>query len=962
MPDAKAFNHRRELPLVPARWQVPAASGLQRQRLLGALRDPWEHGLVLLVAPAGCGKTTLLAQFAAASQVPVAWFRAESSERDPTHLLRYLEASLRAALPGIGGEFSSVEAAAAALHGLKQKAVLVLDDLHTLEHSNAEQALGRLIRFLPRNLAVVAASRCSPKLNLSRLRLDGRLRMIEAGDLRFRAWEVERLYSDLYRDPLVPEDLALLTHKTSGWAAGLHLFHLATRGRPLVERRARLDTLNGSSKLIREYLADNVLSELPIGLKNFLVGTCVLGRLTARHCDRLLEATGSARLLEELEDRQLLLRDTDGDGYRSHDVLRTHLEAILVERLGETDARKRYRSAAILLEDSGDHADALYAYFRAEEWEGVGRLLANEGPRLASSAAPWIDQMPLPLGADNPWLLLGAARRQRLAGRWWEAIRTYTRAENAFQTQAGMETCRSERRAIAIWLERPLEQLNGWDGMVRASTRSVQAPTVRSGRPTPRDTVAGGLASLIAGNVNDAREALGAAAGMPGASEGLVLGARLAGSAALLLCDPYAVTELDSVVTEADRSGNAWLALLGRAILALTGRREGLAEAASVRAHFDGQGDIWGRALAALMEGLGQVVAGAGTPTHLEAAAQDFRSLGATTLEAWCLCARSLLLARSGDAGTRLAALEAESVARAAHLGGPLHLAYEALALAEPHRSEVYRDLAEKIREQSGLARATQPQPGEPSGDAVPVPVDIRCFGEYRILVAGSQLDLKAIKPRARQLLRMLSIHFPRPVHLEVLGAALWPESDRDVVRRNLQVAVHAVRRLLASGALSAGDTLLARDGESYCLDLPPGSVVDLRQFEQCLAGGRQARAARDHRKAAQMYQRALDLHSGDLLGGEGPAEWVVMERERCRAQAVEAAELLADACRDSGDLDACVRACERGLRLDRFRDNLWRRLISAHQREGNRAAEMKARLTYSAILAELGLEQKPAI
>ncbi|MEX0789448.1 MAG: BTAD domain-containing putative transcriptional regulator [Actinomycetota bacterium] len=865
-----------------------------------------------------------------------------------------------AALPELSGDFSSVEGAAAALHGLRKKAVLVLDDLHTLEDSIAEQALGRLVRLLPRNLAVVTASRSSPKFNLSRLRLDGRLRLIEAGDLRFRAWEVERLYNDLYRNPLTPEDLALLTHKTSGWAAGLHLFHLATRGRPLVERRARLETLNGSSKLIREYLADNVVRELPFRLRTFLVETCVLGRLTGRLCDRLLQTTGSAALLEELEDRQLLSTATAGDGYRCHDVLKTHLEAILVQRLGETAAHLRYRQAGILLEDSGDHADALYAFFRAEDWEGVGRLLANEGPRLASSAAPWIDRMPLPLAADNPWLLLGSARRQRLAGRWREAAETYTQAENAFDTRAEMEICRSERRAINIWLERPLEQLSGWDGLVRASTRSPQLPVAGADRLAPRDTAAIGLASLLAGNVNDAREALKAAAEMPGASESLVLGARLAETVALLLHDPQAATELDSLVSEADRCANAWLALMGRAALALTGRPEGLAEAASVRAHFVGQDDIWGRALAGLMEGLGRVVAGKGPGALLEPAAEDFRALGATTLEAWCLCARSLLLVRSGDPTAPAAALQAESVAKAAHLGGPLHLAYEALAIVEPHRAEVYGDLAEEIRVRSGLARPTLPRPAELSGD--PVPVDIRCFGEFRIIVGGSQLDLRAIKPRARQLLRLLAIHYPRPVHLEIIGAALWPESDSEVVRRNLQVAVHAVRRLLASGPFPSGATMLARDGESYRLDLPEGSLVDLRELEQSLAEGRQARAAGDSSRAAQAYQRALDLHFGDLLSEDGPAEWVVMERERGRAQAVEAAQLLADACRESGELDDCVRACERGLRLDRFSDNLWRRLISAHQRAGNRAAEMKARLTYSAILAELGLEQEPAI
>lgn len=365
--------------------------------------------------------------------------------------------------------------------------------------------------------------------------------------------------------------------------------------------------------------------------------------------------------------------------------------------------------------------------------------------------------------------------------------------------------------------------------------------------------------------------------------------------------------------------------------------------------------------MAGLMYGLGQLVAGEGPGTRMADAAEDFRSVGATTLEAWCLCAGSLLLARSNNPGAREAALQAESAARSAHLSGPLHLAYEALSIVEPHRAEVYSELAREIRHRSGLA---MPAPWKKANDGKRlevIPVDIHCFGEYRISIAGKQLNLKSIKPRARQLLRLLSIHYPRPVHLEVIGAALWPESDREVVRRNLQVAVYAVRRLLASGPLS-GDTMIARDGESYCLELPERSVVDLIEFEESLVEGRQARAVNDHHRAAKAFQRALEIHGADLLSEDGPAEWVVMERERCRAQAVEAAQYLADAFRETGDLEAAVRACERGLRLDRFQDNLWRRLILAHRRAGNRAAEMKAHTTYYSVLAELGLEQDPAI
>ena len=209
MPDAEPFEHRLQLPLVPARWRVPAASGLQRQRLLSAPKDPWEHGLVLLVAPAGSGKTTLLAQFAAGAAGPVAWFRAESSERDPAHLLRYLEASLEGERSPAGGRLQLGGGGCRRPRRVPgRKAVLVLDDLHTLEESNAEEALGRPLPLSSSQPGGRGRLPVLSEVNLSRLRLDGRLRLIEAEDLRFRAWEVERLYSDLYRDPLVPEDLA----------------------------------------------------------------------------------------------------------------------------------------------------------------------------------------------------------------------------------------------------------------------------------------------------------------------------------------------------------------------------------------------------------------------------------------------------------------------------------------------------------------------------------------------------------------------------------------------------------------------------------------------------------------------------------------------------------------------------------------------------------------------------------
>ena len=132
----------------------------------------------------------------------------------------------------------------------------------------------------PTWLHVLAGGRRMPAFNLSRHELAG-VRVLDAERLRFRAWEVEYLLRDVYREPLPPDDAAALARRVGGWAAGLHMFHLSTRDRPLPERRRAVAALDGRSTLTRGYLARTVLAELPADLREFLVRTCVFDVLTA---------------------------------------------------------------------------------------------------------------------------------------------------------------------------------------------------------------------------------------------------------------------------------------------------------------------------------------------------------------------------------------------------------------------------------------------------------------------------------------------------------------------------------------------------------------------------------------------------------------------------------------------------------------------------------------------------------
>src|SRR5206468_3218110 len=123
-------------------------------------------------------------------------------------------------------------------------------------------------------------------------------------------------------------------------------------------------------------------------------------------------------------------------------VLRSHLEAMLVEQVGEAEARVRYRRAGELLEGTGALPDALQAYCRGEDWQSAAQLLGRDGEQLALQGGGWIDRLPLALREHDPWLLLALARRHRAAGHLRESISAYERAEAAFGATAPAIACR----------------------------------------------------------------------------------------------------------------------------------------------------------------------------------------------------------------------------------------------------------------------------------------------------------------------------------------------------------------------------------------------------------------------------------------------------------------------------------------------------------------------------------------
>jgi DNA-binding SARP family transcriptional activator len=240
------------------------------------------------------------------------------------------------------------------------------------------------------------------------------------------------------------------------------------------------------------------------------------------------------------------------------------------------------------------------------------------------------------------------------------------------------------------------------------------------------------------------------------------------------------------------------------------------------------------------------------------------------------------------------------------------------------------------------------------NGSAEEPNVQLRCLGDFSLVISGQPIDEQVAKPMERALLHLLASRAGERIHREALIEALWPEADRDAGLHRLQVAVSSLRRLLAA---SAGDAqLLARDGDSYRLTLPQESDVDLWKLNRALRQSGQARGGRDRPGEMAALAEALTAYTGPLLPGDGPADWAAALRASLQAQVADAAGRLASLRLEDGDPQGAVEAARAGLAVDRYRDELWKSLIEAADQSGHHAEAGRARQAYAAVLEELGV------
>ena len=367
----------------------PQPGSLRRPRLLDKLDEALARGLIVVCAPAGFGKTILLADWIRRGGRPVAWLSLDAGDSDPARFWRHALAALDRARPGIAERITPLleppappsfdglvtalinELAAQAADG---EVLLLLDDYHLIDSQQVHASLMFLLDHLPPELHLVLAARADPPLALARLRARGQLTELRAAELRFTSEEAAALLREAIGAELPEAVVAALAARTEGWAAGLRLAALSLRGRP--DASGFVATFSGSHRYVLDYLAEEVLDHQSEQVRGFLIETSMLERLSGELCDAVTGRTGSQAMLEAVEAAGLFLVSLDEvrGWWRYHqlfaDLLRARLQQERPDRVPVL-----HRAAAAWYEKHGLPDDAIRHALAAGDAVWAARLI-----------------------------------------------------------------------------------------------------------------------------------------------------------------------------------------------------------------------------------------------------------------------------------------------------------------------------------------------------------------------------------------------------------------------------------------------------------------------------------------------------------------------------------------------------------------------------------------------------------
>jgi ATP/maltotriose-dependent transcriptional regulator MalT len=421
---------------------------VERRELVQSLAGASAARLILVDAPAGFGKTTVVAQWrsSTAEERPFAWLSLDHDDDDPGRLWWHVVCALQRACPAFTGEdilralrvqVPDIPGAVLPmlvneLAALPEPVVLVLDDSHVIKERSCHDQIAFLLLHLPASAQLVLITRSDPPLPLARLRAAGHMAEFRAQELRFSPAEAAALLRAVSAVELSEPDLADLVGRTEGWPAGVYLAALSLRGHPSPGAFVRQFT--GDNRFIVDFLAEEVLSRQPAEIRQFLARTSILARFCAPLCDAVVGSASAAEIIEILERENLFVVPLDDtrQWFRYHhlfaQVLRTQLtrtEAGVVPEL--------HRRASAWHRQSGSVSEAVSHALAGGDVTGAADLIAHHWYAFvsvgrAASVHRWMRSLADDEIAANPIVAHCAAWAAALTGepepvrRWLPAI------------------------------------------------------------------------------------------------------------------------------------------------------------------------------------------------------------------------------------------------------------------------------------------------------------------------------------------------------------------------------------------------------------------------------------------------------------------------------------------------------------------------------------------------------------
>ncbi len=412
-------------PLLETKLGVPRLRQLlvARPRLTALLSGGAVARLTVISAPAGFGKTTLLAGWLDALDRPVGWLSLDDGDRQPGTFWTYLIAALQAAVPGVGASVlpllqsaqppieTVLTAVLNELAAAPHDVVLVLDDYHLVDGPAVRDGMTFLVDHLPPHVHLVVSTRSDPLLPLARLRARGELVEVRAADLRFTPDEASTYLNDVAGLGLSIDDVATLEGRTEGWIAALQLAALSLRGRE--DAGGFIAGFAGDDRYIVDYLVEEVLQRQTEQIRTFLLQTSVLDRLTGQLCDAVTAKPGGRATLEALDRANLFVVPLDErrHWYRYHqlfaDMLRAHL---LDERPNEV--ADLHRRAGRWYDQDGQPQPAVRHALAAGDVDWAADLVERAIPALQrtrqeATIRGWLTVIPDEVVRVRPVLAVG---------------------------------------------------------------------------------------------------------------------------------------------------------------------------------------------------------------------------------------------------------------------------------------------------------------------------------------------------------------------------------------------------------------------------------------------------------------------------------------------------------------------------------------------------------------------------